>query len=469
MDGSFFTEPTTQTSNQFGELLHADSIVPLRFEPADQVTKEFVQGFLEVLGLQRPTANSNLKRIRCLSDLLVGCRQSETGLIGWPSANDNFTDGPYSAVILREVRSALVKGRFVELKQKSSKQDNLAAIYTFEPKITPNYLKFKSHGIGPMVEVRSEKVKVFGNSEGGKRMSPHQFKPDFSRLVGSMKTINSLALVYPLADLDGLELGQSKRIFNNGSLTSGGRMYGSWQNSKELERLQMTIGGEAVCEIDVTACFPNICHAVFGGDDHLGRYPYQQIKFVREANNPDRREDMKKLAKLLSAVWVASGGTQKQFPAGKKTTDSVSVSIRTKYGLHKKTRFQDLMDQILEEFPFFRLINKSSPCLMFRESEIFSTAILDLVDQGIPAYPMHDAILVRLSDQTRGIEALQSSLKHHLGFLHDVDVSYIDKGGKVQSYYATRPYDDQASVVKLKKPIAMNWHDDDDFDVLEDY
>ena len=63
MDGSFFTEPTTQTSNQFGELLHADSIVPLRFEPADQVTIEFVQDFLEVLGLQRPTANSNLKRI----------------------------------------------------------------------------------------------------------------------------------------------------------------------------------------------------------------------------------------------------------------------------------------------------------------------------------------------------------------------------------------------------------------------
>jgi hypothetical protein len=127
------------------------------------------------------------------------------------------------------------------------------------------------------------------------------------------------------------------------------------------------------------------------------------------------------------------------------------------------------MDQILEEFPFFRLINKSSPCLMFRESEIFSTAILDLVDQGIPAYPMHDAILVRLSDQTRGIEALQSSLKHHLGFLPDVDVSYMNKDGKVQSNYATRPYDDQGSVVELKKPIAMNWHDDDDFDVLEDY
>ena len=50
-----------------------------------------------------------------------------------------------------------------------------------------------------------------------------------------------------------------------------------------------------------------------------------------------------------------------------------------------------------------------------------------------------------------------------------VDVSYVDKDGKVQSNYATRPYDDQGSVVKLKNPTVINWHEDDDFDVLEDY
>jgi hypothetical protein len=84
-------------------------------------------------------------------------------------------------------------------------------------------------------------------------------------------------------------------------------------------------------------------------------------------------------------------------------------------------------------------------------------------------YPTHDAMLIRVSDQNHGIEALQSSLKHHLGFIPDVDVSYMDNDGEVQSYYATRPYDDQDSVVKLKNSIALNWHEDDDFDVLEDY
>ncbi|AGI68607.1 hypothetical protein OAN307_c30680 [Octadecabacter antarcticus 307] len=390
--------------------------------------------------------------------------------VRFTSANDNFTGGPYSAEIVREVRKALVTHWFITPKQKSSKQDGLAAIYTYEPTIVPSHLKFKCHGIGPMVEVRSERIKTYGNAVGGKRMSPRQFAPHFNPLVADMKAINSLALQYPLADLDGWELGQSKRIFNNGSLTSGGRMYGSWQNSNELERLQMTIGDEPVCEIDVTACFPNICHSMFGGTNHLGRDPYQQIKFVREVNDPDERQKMRKLAKLLSSVWVASRGNQTQFPAGKKNADNgVTVSIREQFDLSKNIKFKDLMGQVIEVFPFFGKIKADSPCLMFKESEIFSAAILSLVSWGIPAYPMHDALMVRLSDQTDGVEALQASLKQHLGFLPDVDVSYMDELGEVKSNYATRPHDDQGTIEKLRKPIATDWSLEDDFDVLEDY
>jgi hypothetical protein len=57
---------------------------------------------------------------------------------------------------------------------------------------------------------------------------------------------------------DGQEFATHKRIFVDGRLDVGGRHYGSWQNSPEALRLQATIVGEPVVEIDLKAAHPNI-------------------------------------------------------------------------------------------------------------------------------------------------------------------------------------------------------------------
>jgi hypothetical protein len=57
------------------------------------------------------------------------------------------------------------------------------------------------------------------------------------------------------------------RNFNNRSWKKGGRLYsvgGGYQRLSEKKRLEMTINGEAVVEIDIKASFLTIYHARLG-------------------------------------------------------------------------------------------------------------------------------------------------------------------------------------------------------------
>lgn len=97
-------------------------------------------------------------------------------------------------------------------------------------------------------------------------------------------------------------------------------------------------------------------------------------------------------------------------PKGEKDS-----SFRDKHGLPAEWKATDLIAQIFEIYPFLKGMPDMTLALQYLESEIIREALLSLIELGIPAYPIHDSLLVRLSDRDQVLQVLQGTLRDHLG------------------------------------------------------
>lgn len=235
-------------SDQFGELEKAGAFVYRDYKPKDEITTKYIEKLLEELGLNPRGKATKTKYIRCLSDFLMAVRTTTTGKISWSGAATEYQGKPYGYDVAATVRNALIAGGHMVMVQKASKKDGLTRLYKISPEICPTRLRFKQHGEGPLVIVKSKKVRQFGQLKGGVRMGRSQFHPELKKLEEVIAKINAQMLLHPLCGVDGTEYVRCYRIFNNGSLKAGGRLYGRWQNKPEAERLAMTIDGKPVCE-----------------------------------------------------------------------------------------------------------------------------------------------------------------------------------------------------------------------------
>ena len=123
-----------------------------------------------------------------------------------------------------------------------------------------------------------------------------------------MKTINQVLFQHPLTALDERSWSVCKRIFNDGRLDRGGRLYGDWQNEKPHERLQFRIDGESVAEIDIKGSHLFFCHTLTGGKKPLPDDPYEAVRFVSDAPS------LRPLAKRLVSAILCKEGEVTRFP-----------------------------------------------------------------------------------------------------------------------------------------------------------
>ena len=121
-----------------------------------------------------------------------------------------------------------------------------------------------------------------------------------------MERLNKAYSSHPLASPDGTAWGGAYRIFNEGRLDRGGRIYGDWQQLNEGERLKLTVDGEPLAEIDITACFLFILSAR-AGCPISDKDPYKAIPWVVDKPSRD-------LAKILVAAIISSDGPLTRFP-----------------------------------------------------------------------------------------------------------------------------------------------------------
>ena len=165
-----------------------------------------------------------------------------------------------------------------------------------------------------------------------------------------------------------------KRYFTRGSFKSGGRLFGGfWQQVKKVHRENLLIEGENIVVLDYSQMTPKILYGYCGSVPQMEDcYHIKGYEYCRKG-----------IKKVFNAMTF-SNEPMTRFPKGINSLFPV------------KTRFKDVSDAIEKEH--FRIAHLFytgiGHYLQFMESQILVEVLLKLIDNGIIALPVHDAVFV---------------------------------------------------------------------------
>lgn len=405
------------------DLLKAEQFVEPKCKPADDYTRAFIVSVLdEILPAKRPT--SRAKDILCVSDFLAAANRSCDGLIAWTTDQD-FNLAPYRRRVMEKVRNALTAAGWQKKVQKHTPESK--EIFQVDLTLIPAGLTFVKNGRWNVVRVRDRRRddRVRGKKQKGKMMSRKLFIGRIEPLEAQIVVINEMMEQQPLQHPSGKTWDNCFRLFNDGRLDRGGRLYGDWQALPEAERLTLTIGGREVCEIDIKSCFLFIAHQMQNKKGKLPVDPYKKINFVRQQNDPDRQAQMRDFAKQLVSAILSKEVPLTKLPRGEFSNKQKKyISLRDKYALPKDVASSAYIQDVYDAYPFLKSNTVKGLELMFRESEVIVKSLLSLKEKGIAAYPVHDCLLCAKDDEETVIKTLQGEMMKSLGAYAALEVSY---------------------------------------------
>ena len=260
---------------------------------------------------------------------------------------------------------------------------------------------FHQHFLIPLPEHPLQLRGTSKRSEYGDKIRgrPMRFNPTAAteRLEKQLKELNAF--------FDGFELRGGRhrgylRIFNNGdhpkfNWNMGGRLYShgesNYQQMESADRLNMTINGEAVCEIDIRASYLTVFHALHGEPFDATNDPYDVPGL-----GPEARDVVK--------MWVtASFGNNAPI---ERWPREVVAKYRERHGknLGKEHSARKIGEKVMQKFPLLTRLGqpvRGQECgwaqLMYIESQAILETMLELMGEQIPSLAVHDSIIVPIS------------------------------------------------------------------------
>ena len=94
-----------------------------------------------------------------------------------------------------------------------------------------------------------------------KTVAKGKYKDHLRVIERRVQALNEFWFNHPLVMPNGHAGASVSRIYHDGRMDAGGRLYGLWTASGEDDRLGATIDGEPVCEIDICASQPTFLAA----------------------------------------------------------------------------------------------------------------------------------------------------------------------------------------------------------------
>jgi len=191
-------------------------------------------------------------------------------------------------------------------------------------------------------------------------------------------------------ELDGGSFTGLKRAFNNYTeedyqWDAGGRLYDidsdGYQKLSGDERARMTINGEPVVEIDIEACFFSILSGLVDRPIPEGD-PYKIEGIPRG------------IVKSWMTISLTNGEMLSKWPPG------TPQKLREKLSLSKIPSASSVKKAILEQYRWLEWASKKAggwARLQHIESSIMKLTVMELVHRDIPAYPVHDSVIVPTS------------------------------------------------------------------------
>lgn len=192
---------------------------------------------------------------------------------------------------------------------------------------------------------------------------------------------------HPLV-LDGQTMFTASLRFNNDELTRGGRFYGPWTTIPQIRRLEGTIDGQPVAEVDVSGMNVTLLCSI------SGQIPFKaRFKDAYECDWPNRAEVKAIINETIGA------GHPRHYKLGKLCRDEGLTQeqfshIRKNYIAPKFTCLQSLKKGELD-----------SLTLAYHESEIMMRVVEEL---RLPVFILHDCLICQQSHELEVGKALQT-------------------------------------------------------------
>ena len=251
--------------------------------------------------------------------------------------------------------------------------------------------------MGDPILMRSEKVRGKAKPVEVPAGEPAEtFRAQMLRINGALTQADIIC--YPDEDERERDTGDRwlRRIFNNGRLDQGGRLYGGfWQQMSAEHRTELIeLNGEQVVSLDFGQCGVRIAYGIAGVQPPEGDL-YTVPRLVH------RRDGVK----VVLNAMLASPKKLTRKPAGSAKHFPRSWSIH------------DIEERIFEHHHAIRHLCYTGLAwtLQFIESRVLIYAMLELLDKGISVLPIHDCLLAPASAVTPVRETLMKSFKDITG------------------------------------------------------
>ena len=201
------------------------------------------------------------------------------------------------------------------------------------------------------------------------------------------------------------------RVYHDGRMDSGGRYYGAWVNMEGNQRLLCSIDDEPVVQIDLNASQPTLFSSLMGYEMEVGNtWEDLYAEMLRGFTNTESKDSasvMRKKIKQCAVEVIGTGNVTKQHPA---PDSNVTWASLDEWELYRLT--------LLHHVPaLMRLDNKyynGSGFVSFHEAQIMQQTLEALMALDVPAYPVHDCVLVKQSDQDQAVETYRSVIRDYV-------------------------------------------------------
>ncbi|WP_417667575.1 hypothetical protein, partial [Pseudidiomarina sp.] len=239
----------------------------------------------------------------------------------------------------------------------------------------------------------------------GLRAAEREFRKPYHEAKDEVDELNKFYQLHPLRlPADGFSralCGSVGRIFHHGRLDAGGRFYGAYTGLEGDLRLKSTIDGEPIVQIDLNAAQPILFSSLMGykikdtgrksggWNDLYGEMAQELVK-----GNYGKLDEERAKLKAVGVELIGYGDPLKKRP---------SPELKIEHGITTQWEFEIYRDKIFQWVPALQHLERDylngSGFITFHESEIVLRTIQELHSQGVPAYPMHDCLIVKKSDQ----------------------------------------------------------------------
>lgn len=286
-----------------------------------------------------------------------------------------------------------------------------------------------------VLETRSQKERRQRFGEARKRLSQADcvrlFGNTYKASQGRIAALCAYWRQHPLVFPDGNAVACATRVFSDGDMEVGGRLYGRWTNKKSEKRLEATIDGEPILSLDIAASQPTLLSVLLGVKlkvpaDGIWYDVYTELTNLWGYGATtetwyERGDDIVKrnrtIAKGVVMELIGTGNVNKAEPS---TALVEKTNLTQEEWDYFKAQLIDVVPAMQKLWPRYDSQGNVSgyingpAFLMYHESEIMMRTLERLRDDhDVPAYPVHDCLLVKEQDWEVGLKTFSQSISDY--------------------------------------------------------